>query len=375
MKKQLLFTLLLSVIANVSFASFNQGNWRWRNNNGNETTATWKAAQNTSIEVVSASEVLRLRVEIGIATDSNNASYTFSVDYSSDGTKWKSLSTDGSINAFVIAVSNNFLMKNEATTQQLSTSSFDSYTLVPGSIIIDQSITSYDISKTTEQVCEYEIVLVPTVNTEAGKTYYFRLGSFDVSYPVDIPTLTTATTLPIILKSLKAKSSINGITIYWSTASEINNSFFSLQRSANGLDWIDIAKIAGNGTTNSESTYSYLDAQPLRGTNYYRLAQHDSDGKINYSGVTSAKFDFATTEASVYPNPFTDQINISLSGYSGKSFSTRLTNTQGQVVFQENLIANDAGVSIKLNQVQKSGIYILSVNGNGLNLVKKVSAK
>lgn len=103
--------------------------------------------------------------------------------------------------------------------------------------------------------------------------------------------------------------------------------------------------------------------------------KHDTDGKINYSGVTSAKFDFGSTALSVYPNPFVDQLSINLPGYNGKTFEIRLTSKQGQTVFQKQLVADENGINIHLNQSQKPGVYVLSVTGNGINLVKKVSVK
>ncbi len=378
MKKQLLFTLLLAFIANVSFATnFINGNWRWKNNNGNEAAVApenWREAQNTAIEVTSRSEVLRLRTEL---YSSDKATVNSAVlQWSPTGTDaWLPLNTSTEVNPFAIATTNNFLTKNDPTTRQL-VSAWPTSIYTPGIVMYDRDNINLVIDGTVK-VYEYEIVLIPTANMQTGQTYYFRFYNTDESKSANIPyaSLTTAATLPIVLKSLTAKTSAEGNRLIWSTVSESNNKFFNLERSHDGNKWVSIAKIDGNGTTNSESNYSYLDANPLNGVNYYRLAQHDTDGKINYAGITSVTFNLKGDELNVYPNPFLNQLNVNLAGYSGKTFETRLTNAQGQVVFQNQLTANENGINIQLNQTQKSGIYVLSLSGNGLNLVKKVSVK
>ncbi len=379
MKKQLLFTTLFLIIANISFANFSQGNWRWRNNDGNETTATWRAAQNTPIQIATASEVLRLRSEIGIPTFTNGGA-TLNIQYSLTNDQadvnWTSITTTSNTLPFVIATTNSNLTSGQATTKQLSPSAFPTYVTVPGSVLFNNNNASYTTSGTQNNVSEYEVVILPTNNIVANTTYYIRFGGGNRQLATaTLPQLSTATTLPIVLKSLSAKSIIDGVNINWSTASEINNDFFSLQRSVNGLNWEDIAKISGKGTTSNESTYSYLDSKPLKGVNYYRLVQHDLDGKINYSGVTSVKFDIETTQLNAYPNPFTNKLTVSLVGYKGKTFETILTDVQGKSVFQKSLTADQNGLDVMLNEVPKSGMYILSINGNGINFVKKVSVK
>lgn len=377
MKKQLLFTLVLAMVANLSFASFEQGNWRWRNNDGNETTATWRAAQNTSAEVSSKNEIIRLRIEIGVSASSNASSWSTSLQYSTDQSTWVSLQTPNAVSEdekpFAIVSTNSFLGANEATTRQLTSTHFSNMISLPGSVVYNSNTIYYNISPTDAQTYEYEIVLTSTEKLEAGKTYYFKMANG--TYTLALPSLTTPATLPISLNSLNAKSLANGIQINWNTASETNNKYFNLERSSNGLNWESIAKIDGNGTTNTQSNYSFTDKNPIDGINYYRLAQHDADGKINYSGVTSAKFDFGSTAFNVYPNPFVDQLSVNLPGYNGKAFEARLSNTQGQTVFQKQLVADENGINIHLNQSQKPGVYVLSVIGNGINLVKKVSVK
>ncbi len=376
MKKQLLFTFLFLTITKLTFATFTQGNWRWRNDDGNETTATWAGAENTAIQLNTQNDVLRLRTEIGVPISSyGGATGGFNYQYSLDGTTFTALSTTSGSNDFVIASTNSNVINGTATTKQLAGySDFSAYNYAPGQVIVDQSSGSYTTSSSNNLVYEHELVILPTQNMQAGKTYYFRIDG-GAGYPVTLPSITTASTLPISFKSLTAKPLQNGVIVSWKTTSELNNKYFDLQRSTDGLTWEVIAKIDGSGTTNKEINYSFLDRNPIKGLSYYRLAQYDFDGKSTISGVVSTKFEIVNEGVSVYPNPFTDKLTVSLNGYSGKVFNVSLYNIQGKLISSKKIVAENSELKFDLDNIQPSGIYSLHVIGNNLNFSKKVSVK
>lgn len=84
--------------------------------------------------------------------------------------------------------------------------------------------------------------------------------------------------LPIELLSFvgQNKGAYNMIT--WTTASEINNDYFILERSANGANFEELKKIKGEGNSSKNFDYSYTDMNPKPGVNYYRLKQTDYNG-------------------------------------------------------------------------------------------------
>ncbi|MFC5281903.1 T9SS type A sorting domain-containing protein [Pedobacter alpinus] len=378
MKKQLLFTFLFLIITKLTFATFSSGNWRWRNDDGNETTATWRAAENTAIQVNTQNEVLRLRTEIGVPLDINNngMTYSFSYQYSVDGINFTALTKTSGSNAFVIAASNPNVINGTATTKQLNGySSFSNYTFTAGTVIVNNDFGNYTISSTENRKYEHELVFLPTQNMEPGKTYYFQLAGFTPGGNSVLASFTTASTLPISLKSLLAKSTASGMSISWKTTSELNNKYFDLQRSTDGIKWATIAKIDGNGTTNQENNYNYIDKNAASGINYYRLIQFDFDGKSITSGVASAKFELESDLISVYPNPFIDNLVINLKGYDGKVFDVALYNINGKVVLAKKVTALNSQLQFNLEQTQPNGIYMLKISGNGLNLTQKVTAK
>lgn len=92
--------------------------------------------------------------------------------------------------------------------------------------------------------------------------------------------------LPVTLISFEGKNMDGGsYMLHWQTASEIDNDYFSIERSSNGYDFDQIGKIQGAGTTNEIQAYSFEDKRPTRGVNYYRLVQYDFDGRNEASDI------------------------------------------------------------------------------------------
>ena len=117
------------------------------------------------------------------------------------------------------------------------------------------------------------------------------------------------------LTSFAASVSDKEISVVWSTATELNNSGFELERKLDA-DWQKVVFIEGRGTTTEKSDYSYTDKfkyDGFEGTVQYRLKQIDFDGTITYSNVISVDVDFTPKEYTLYqnyPNPFNPSTTI-----------------------------------------------------------------
>ena len=95
--------------------------------------------------------------------------------------------------------------------------------------------------------------------------------------------------LPIELLRFEGKCIGDGILLEWTTATEINNNFFSLEKSTDGESWEPIARINGAGNSTLNINYSFFDSQYLPAKVYYRLIQTDHDGKSSESQIVSIK--------------------------------------------------------------------------------------
>jgi hypothetical protein len=96
--------------------------------------------------------------------------------------------------------------------------------------------------------------------------------------------------IPVEMTSFKAKTANNTTILNWQTASERDNQGFSIERSANGSSYTAIGQVKGNGTSNTVHDYTFIDATPSVGSNYYRLRQTDLSGKATLSAVVSVLF-------------------------------------------------------------------------------------
>lgn len=116
--------------------------------------------------------------------------------------------------------------------------------------------------------------------------------------------LNTVNPLPVELLNFEAKICNKDVCLNWSTATETNNDFFTIQRTQDGLTFDDVSVVDGAGTSTNINDYNSLDNKPFMGVSYYRLKQTDFNGACSYSQMEMISFenngDFSFD---VYPNP------------------------------------------------------------------------
>jgi subtilisin family serine protease len=178
--------------------------------------------------------------------------------------------------------------------------------------------------------------------------------------------------IPVELSSFSATANENSVTLNWSTATETNNSGFSVERKT-PLDerWIEVGFVPGFGSTTERKSYSFTDVNLSIGAYSYRLKQIDFDGTYEYSNEVfaevSAPKNFALLQN--YPNPFNPSTTIEFSIPEMSNVSIEIYNVVGELVaslVNQNL---DAGYhSLNLNASNlPSGTYIYQLKANGQN--------
>lgn len=183
--------------------------------------------------------------------------------------------------------------------------------------------------------------------------------------------------LPVTLSSFTATLSTNNIVdLTWSTSMEINCSRFVVQRSYDGIHFIDIKTVAGNGTTNLFHSYTAIDNDYGFGNKilYYRLKQIDFDGKENFSKTVSVKINIANQFAVISPNPFTDFININFQSNRRKIVSVKLFNVDGKEIVSKEILVNEGNNNFKIDHLSNLpvGNYLLQLFSEGQKLVQKI---
>lgn len=96
-----------------------------------------------------------------------------------------------------------------------------------------------------------------------------------------------AITLPIELLEFSGNEYDNDNLLQWSTASERDNDYFALEKSSDGINWIELSKISGAGNSTEQKNYQALDYSVDKIVNYYRLKQVDFNGEFNYIDIIS----------------------------------------------------------------------------------------
>lgn len=176
--------------------------------------------------------------------------------------------------------------------------------------------------------------------------------------------LDSDTPLPIELLSFSAEPTEHSITLKWETASELNNDYFTIERSKDGLFWEEIKEIEGAGNSNRLIHYQYVDNSPLNGISYYRLSQTDFDGTKEEFDIISVNYD-RSNKLSLYPNPASNTVHIN--GEGVLIFSILGENLTNHIQY----IGTKEGNSTFDISSLRAGTYIVHVNNQQIKLIKR----
>ena len=193
---------------------------------------------------------------------------------------------------------------------------------------------------------------------------------------IDALNVSTDVPLPVELSSFVSTVSNNNVTLKWTTASELNNSGFDIERSVNGT-WTKIGYAAGNGTSTVSNSYSFTDRNLASGSYSYRLKQIDFNGNFEYFNLSSevnigipAQFELSQN----YPNPFNPSTTINYNLPKDGKVSIRVFDMSGKEVAVLVNEAKTAGYySINFNaSALSSGVYYYSINADNFTSTKKM---
>ncbi|TXB60606.1 T9SS type A sorting domain-containing protein [Phaeodactylibacter luteus] len=190
-------------------------------------------------------------------------------------------------------------------------------------------------------------------------------------FPADSPTAANFTInnsssygiLPIALTAFGARPSGEAVALYWQTATELNNDYMAVERSADGRAFTEIGRVAGAGTTQEAQGYQFTDRQPLPGRSYYRLRQADFDGQAEYHGPVAVTREGGKATLSLYPTIAQGQVQVQFGGLSGQSGSLQLIGSDGRVWLTQPLPEGTAGqLSISTTHLP-AGLYWARLQG------------
>ena len=221
---------------------------------------------------------------------------------------------------------------------------------------------------------------VVVTGLSAGVNYFFKVlsyngGSGDASYNTTESSGFNAgnsdnSYLPISLLSFNAKIKNQMTLLEWVTGSEIDNDYFTIERTSNLLEWESIGDIKGAGNSNALLQYSIMDEKPLSGISYYRLKQTDFDGKFTYSDVISINNENGKSIENISIS--NGNLNVLVNSVSTSPFKAEVYSISGQLVYtaQFSSSSTDNTITIPLLGV-KRGLYVLRISNSVSSTIKK----
>ncbi|RSK24736.1 T9SS type A sorting domain-containing protein [Hymenobacter metallilatus] len=169
--------------------------------------------------------------------------------------------------------------------------------------------------------------------------------------------------LPVTLTSFEARAAGQDALLTWSTAQELNNDRFEVERSLNGVDFEKIGTVKGQGTTSVATAYRFADAGAARLSSkilYYRLHQVDLDGPGMYTMVRAVRFERVKGTASLYPNPHQGRFTLDLQALPTGIYQVEVLDLAGRRVYQAQL---SGGQEHPLAPGLPMGSYVVRVSG------------
>ena len=176
-----------------------------------------------------------------------------------------------------------------------------------------------------------------------------------------------AGTLPITLSAFTvALPSTDYALLNWTTSAELNNAFFDVERSDDGINFSTLGKVTGHGTSTVMNQYSFKDESPLTGTSYYRLKQVDFDDQFTYSTIQSLyKSDMVVFENDVnlFPIPATSAVHAVIKMSNSVSTTIELLDISGRILLSKSAELNEGmnEMSFELSEYG-AGMYFIRVN-------------
>jgi len=177
-------------------------------------------------------------------------------------------------------------------------------------------------------------------------------------------------TLPVKLVNFTASLADRQVELNWTTATEENNDYFTIERSENGTDFDSVMSLRGAGNSTVQLKYSEMDNTPVTtAAVYYRLKQTDFNGAYEYSRVIRLDTHelMPADGLTMYPNPASDKLmvnNLNEGGVTVRIFSDR-----GTTVFNNS--TTEAEMPIDVSHIP-NGVYTVEIVGSGKRKVEKL---
>jgi hypothetical protein len=217
------------------------------------------------------------------------------------------------------------------------------------------------VASTTVSVSGDRVLFLVDASNISSNNYY-TIGTIN----------TTASPLPIALVDFKCNLiDHKNIELKWITASESNSQYFSVERSANGIDYETVGYVNAAGNSLNTIYYSYTDKNALNDISYYRLKSVDFDGSYKYSDICSVVNQTGELSISVYPNPTNNSVTVDFKNADNvRSTDFSIMDVTGKRMTVSAIQLNNKYI-LDLSSLQ-SGLYFIELNISNKKVLQKI---
>jgi hypothetical protein len=216
------------------------------------------------------------------------------------------------------------------------------------------------------------------INNPAGSTSYTltvngvgngsRYALLDCIVPLTV-------LLPVTYHEYKAVCVNKKVEVSWSTATELQNDYFTIERSSDGITFYPVGSIEGSKGSTSLAEYKFVDDNPINGIAYYRLKQTDFDLNYSYSDIKSVNCERIGNDGiSIFPNPFKETFSISLWSEVTEDVNLTLMDYTGKLIYKETFDKNTTQIDLPVHISEKltDGVYFVKISSGSLSKVRKL---
>lgn len=195
-----------------------------------------------------------------------------------------------------------------------------------------------------------------TANLGSAPYFVFTLGSSSA-----------ANSLPVDLVSFSAVKDGNAVLLKWITASEKNNDYFTIEKSQNANDFVEVERVNGYGNSTISRVYQFVDDNPFSGISYYRLRQTDFNGAFELFNPIMINFEGEVSElktSTVGPNPFSNELHVNVFSPSSLNGELIIYNSVGNISYRQSISLNEGSNTLDINIENDlpPGIYFLKIS-------------
>ncbi len=161
----------------------------------------------------------------------------------------------------------------------------------------------------------------------------------------------------------------NSVNVSWTTATEKNNDFFSVERSTDGIQFEEIGQVQGAGTIDAFQNYSFVDEHPTAGNSYYRIRQIDYDGNTSLTSVEVVTIANAANDMSITVSG-ARQFTLNVNDNIDTSVEVYIFDMNGRMVTGTAAQPGQSEITIDLTSLQ-AGVYVCTTKVQGQTQAQK----